>query len=312
MIVESSRLVAILASASPAAEQWVQLLPMGSFKGRDGRGPWTVADRAELEAVLAATLDRMSDMDLVVDYDHQTDLAAKAGVGGTAPAAGWITDVDARADGIWGLVQWTAAAAQKLAAREYRYLSPVFQAEPKTGRVKCIMRAGLTNNPNLSLNAVANSQMDDEKHLAELRSLLKLDEAADMAAVVEAVRAMAEATEINAADPTRFVPIEALEKVTAELNAAKANRSSPETAELVVNAAVESGKVPPALRSWAIELCAADRSAYDGFVTRTAPLLRHITTTNAYGVPPSSKGDSGGVAAEVAANLGLTPKQMGL
>jgi len=42
-------------------------------------------------------------------------------------------------------------------AREYRYVSPVFQFDPKDGSVTRLLRAGLTNNPNLHLTAIAAS-----------------------------------------------------------------------------------------------------------------------------------------------------------
>lgn len=133
----------------------VLLLPGGAFYGRDGRGPWLVKDAT---AVIAATDSQAAGTDLVIDYDHQSDLAAVAGTGGRAPAAGWITALTPAENGaIRAQVEWTQEARRAIAAREYRYLSPVF-AHDNTGRVIRLLRAGLTNTPNLALPAL-NTEM---------------------------------------------------------------------------------------------------------------------------------------------------------
>lgn len=134
--------------AGPAL--WVHLMPIGPVRTRahDGRAPWAVRDAA---GVVAAT--RALGLPLPVDYEHQTDLAASNGR--PAPAAGWIVAFEARADGIFGQVEWTARARAMIAAGEYRYLSPVFQFDGASREVKRILRAGLTNDPALFVKAVA-------------------------------------------------------------------------------------------------------------------------------------------------------------
>lgn len=144
----------------------VLLLPAGAFYGRDGRGPWRVADP---QAVIAASRLLAAGADLVIDYDHQSDFAAVSGTGGRAPAAGWITGLSMAPDGgIRARVSWTPAARRAIAAREYRFLSPVF-AHDAAGRVIRLLRAGLTNTPNLALPAL-NKEMHrmDEPLVAPL------------------------------------------------------------------------------------------------------------------------------------------------
>ncbi len=65
--------------------------------------------------------------DLVVDYHHASALAPRTG--GRAPAAGWITAMELRAEGaeLWGRVLWTAEAAAAVARRQYRFLSPLLR-----------------------------------------------------------------------------------------------------------------------------------------------------------------------------------------
>ncbi len=54
----------------------------------------------------------------------RASFSAVPGVGGTAPAAGWIKRLEARPDGIWAAVAWTEAAQARIRAGEYRYITP--------------------------------------------------------------------------------------------------------------------------------------------------------------------------------------------
>ncbi|RWE48548.1 MAG: hypothetical protein EOS79_08420 [Mesorhizobium sp.] len=138
---------------------WLQLVPAGTFTGRNGQGPWTTGDKASMEQIAANTRQLAGSTEPVIDYDHQAIFGAVPGVGGKAPAAGWIKELKVRDDGIYGRVEWTAAAATAIKAKEYRYLSPVFFHEKTSGRVLAIRMAGLTNTPNLDLVAVAASAL---------------------------------------------------------------------------------------------------------------------------------------------------------
>ena len=150
-------------TATDAAGTWVQLLPPGTFHARqvDGRGPFTTGDRADMEKIVATTKRIAGASDLVVDYDHQSVFGVKDGVGGRAPAAGWLKELQVRDDGIWGRVEWTEAAAAAIRAGEYRYLSPVM-LHTKAGKVLAIRMAGLTNDPAFDLAQVAASSLFSE------------------------------------------------------------------------------------------------------------------------------------------------------
>ena len=124
----------------------VQLLPAGTFSGRDGRGPYF----CDCAAVVRESLRTLNGAPLPVDYGHAMEEATTRA---RAEAAGWISRLEVRPDGIYGTVDWTTSAQQKVADREYRYLSPVFLHEPG-GRVTSLIRVGLTNLPNLRLKAL--------------------------------------------------------------------------------------------------------------------------------------------------------------
>jgi len=144
-----------LSDLSAAGGHWVQLIPAGRFSARDGRGPFDAGGEAELKAILENTLALAGRTELVVDYDHQTLFGARDGVGGQARAAGWVKKMEVRASGIWGLVEWTAAAAEAIRKREYRYLSPVILSHKTSGAVLAIRMTTLTNTPALDLEQVA-------------------------------------------------------------------------------------------------------------------------------------------------------------
>lgn len=137
------------------APEWIELLPAGAFVGRDGRGPFRVSNA---EAVIAATDALRMEAGLPIDYDHATDLAAPSGR--RAPAAGWIRAIEVREGALWGKVEWTVHGTAAVLTHEYRYISPVFEYS-QNGEVQRLLRAALTNNPNLYLTAISANGAND-------------------------------------------------------------------------------------------------------------------------------------------------------
>lgn len=138
--------------------EWITLLPAGPIDARDGRR-W-LNDRPE--AVVAATRARAGTADLVVDYEHQTDYAPQNGQ--SAPAAGWIKEIRHEDGQVRARVEWTARAAAHIAAREYRYISPVhWHDEDPPHRIRAIERVALTNSPAITdLPALARTHTRDD------------------------------------------------------------------------------------------------------------------------------------------------------
>ena len=120
---------------------WIQAVPLGDYKhpvyGEISFTPDTVRNMASnIKNEVRETL-------LDVDYDHK----AKSG-----KAAGWITDADARSDGLYVKVEWTETAKQAIKSGEYKYFSPEYQDKwkhPKSEKVhKDVLFGGaLTNRP---------------------------------------------------------------------------------------------------------------------------------------------------------------------
>ena len=132
---------AVALPADAAAPDWVHLLPAGEIRTADGRGPYRVTN---MTALMAASLAFGK---LPLDENHAIDLAAPQG--GSSPARGWIVDLQQRADGLWGRVEWTPAGRMMMADRAYRGVSPVIQ-HMQDGAITAVLRASLTNNPNFT------------------------------------------------------------------------------------------------------------------------------------------------------------------
>ena len=251
---------------------WVELLPAGVFAGRDGRGPYTTDADAVLAAYAAGKID------LPVDYDHQSLSAAEKA--GPVPAAGWITALESRGGAIWGLVEWVRDAAQLIAARAYRYLSPVFRHD-KDGRVLSLEGVGLTHYPNLHLTPVAHTQGDDtmtDDLLERLRFLLNLPALAtieEIVAEIDKIKARLSAAETAAQsrspDPREWVPMSQHRAVADEL-AALQKRIAAEQADAAVAAAMSEGKIAPALKDWATDYARRDPQGFAAFAA-AAPVL---------------------------------------
>ena len=169
---------------SEGVPEWVHLLPAGEFRGVDGRGPYRVIDP---QAVITAS---MAARELPIDENHATYKAAQNG--GEAPARGWIVEMQAREDGIWGRVRWTDAGTALMTDKSYRGLSPEF-SHTKDGNVLALISAALTNRPNLAaltaLHTDALNPTGDTMDLAALRAALGLPDTADEAAILAAASA---------------------------------------------------------------------------------------------------------------------------
>lgn len=87
---------------------------------------------------------KLSNADMVIDYEHQTLY------GGEAPAAGWLKEFRWEPEvGFFGKCEWTERARKYIENREYRYFSPVFDVDRETNRIMRLYNVGLTNQPRM-------------------------------------------------------------------------------------------------------------------------------------------------------------------
>lgn len=177
---ETINLFSAFADADGPVPEWLHLCPTGTFRGNDGRGPYRLDD---VDAVIKASMARGK---FPLDECHSTDLAAPKGQ--PAPARGWIVEMQARADGIWGRVEWTGSGRTLMEDKAYRGLSPVIASKKIDGQVLRILRASLTNDPNLTLKTIhSQTQGNDMDLMQRLRQTLGLADDASEDAVVTAI-----------------------------------------------------------------------------------------------------------------------------
>lgn len=333
-----------LAEGSPVKR--LQLMPLGKVELRDGRGPFTVGDP---HALIEATRGHAGKTHIVVDYDHQHFFGVKPGVAAQAPAAGWIDPASLRVedDGIWGDVEWTAAAAEKLRAREYRYVSPLFAFDEKSGAVLAILNASLTNVPAIEALAAAasadlGSTMETEQMLlAKIAAALGLADSATEEEVMQSLTALKDgnagmataSAAIAAAAAQLGLPATATAAdIAAAAVAAAKSQDGPDPAKFVpiaamtdlqtrlaalegdkaaavVAAAMEAGKVSPAQKDWATAYASKDLAAFEAYL-KTAPVI--IAPGAQLAAAASQAGGDGLTDSErqVAKMLGRTPEQM--
>ena len=285
-------------------EQSVLLMPAGDIAARDGRR-WRNPDPA---GVIDRSLVRAGDTELVVDYEHQTDLVGQNGQ--PAPAAGWITKLTAAADGIRALIRWNEKALAHIRAKEYRYLSPTFTYD-KAGRVQVILRAALTNSPALDLPALASDRGGSNMHKKLLKLLEKFgltvdkveDEAALDAALAKAediasnqadieradtakalglaadadqVTVVAKAKELAAGkdpDPGAYVPMDEFKAVASQLKTLQDERTE-EKANAQVDEGIRTGKITPAMRDWALGYAGKDPDGFTAYLAALPVLIK--------------------------------------
>ncbi|MBZ9678903.1 phage protease [Mesorhizobium sp. ES1-1] len=323
-----------LTPADAGAGHWVQLCPAGTFKARDGRGPFEAGSGSALQAIIDRTKEIAGATELVIDYDHQSVFGAIEGVGGTAKAAGWVKELEVRADGIWGRVEWTPAASEAIKAGEYRYLSPVLLQSKATGKVLAIRMAALTNTPALDLAQVAASANFSETSAegdpmdkilsalglaagsnedAVLSAITSLKASASAVALAAGVAETATSDQVIAAfkekakpDPAQFVPLSALQELQNTVKVLQ-NSLSADKAEAAVELAIKKGQLSPGMKEWGLDLAKTDLAKFEAFAAG-APVL---TAPQLTGATKRKDGDApilDEAQAQVAAALGVDPK----
>lgn len=328
----------------------MQLTPAGEFRPNDGRElpvPAWYIDAAVAERVIARF--NAKNKPLVVDYEHQT--LNKETNGQPAPAAAWMRALQWReGSGLWAIARPTARALAAIDAEEYRYVSPVFRFDEKTGEVLTIEMAAITNTPAiddmqaLSLRAAATFAFhtDTEDHpmnalLAAILAALKLPDTTTEEQAIAACSklglklatleslttelgvdeggALAACSALKAAsakpDPTKFVPLSAVEEIRGQLAALSAERTN-EKVTALVEQGLADGRLLPALKDWATDLGKSDIAALNKYLA-SAPAIAALSQTQTKGRKPDGdqvRDEHGLDAGELAvcSMTGISPK----
>ena len=142
---------------------------------KDGDIGWANLEGVELTEESATDIIAAFEshgVDLVIDYEHATP-QVEAGGAAKAPAAGWIKGLRyVKGEGLYAdPVEWTEGAAAEIAAREYRYSSPVILYDEETKAIKKLHSVALTNKP----RTIGQSEL-----LAAARLVVELNKETDM------------------------------------------------------------------------------------------------------------------------------------
>lgn len=278
----------------------VQLLPAGLFRARDGRPQsdhpqltdW-LCD-AQTAAVLVARFAQ-DGLPLLIDYEHQTQLAEDNGK--PAPASGWGGNLQwVEGEGLFAEVEWTAAAKAMIRSGEYKFISPVFTYDLQTGRVSKILHAALTNYPALTdLRPVAarhhapnqDNPMPLKPETAQLLGVAEAASVDDIHTAVAALKAKADSTN---PDPAKFVPINTLESVKQELAVLRARQQQADV-DALIEEGKASGKLLPAQEAWARELGNQSAASLRSYLDST-PAIAALKGSQTNGKPPADTGSS--------------------
>ena len=275
----------------------IQLLPAGDYvAGRDGRR-WT---KRSAESIAQKSNEYLPQH--IIDENHATDLRAPRGE--SAPAMGWFTNVRAEEDGsVWADAVWTARGKAALENQEYRYISPVFECDA-SGEIIKIMRAALTNSPNLELQNLNSTQTGQAENPAkentvkkEICAALGLSENATDNEVLAAITALkTQANSAQTVDLAAYAPRADLtqmeqravtaEKALAEMNAAQLKAK----ATAAVEKAVADRKIAPASKDAYLAMCATEEGLSNFTkIMESSPALIPAGTSGASGTPPAAE-----------------------
>lgn len=273
------------------APDWVHLLPAGKVTTVDGRGPYLVKS---LQAIVQASLPAGGK--LPIDECHSIDRAQPLGM--SAPARGWIVELQAREDGLWGRVEWTAAGRLLMEDKAYVGLSPAI-LHTAQGEVRQVLRASLTNAPNLQGLVSLHSEEVQMDWRTKLIELLGLDGEADDAAIEAALKAkmamvQSEHSQNLLGHPTVLALQAQLGDVTGQLQALQ-DDGKRNAATAFVDAAIAAGRVGvKPLRDDYIALHMQDADK----AKRMIEAQPTITGATAAGGVVTAAGQSGGLTAE--------------
>jgi phage I-like protein len=268
---EEVRLIHGTELEGPVAPARVLIAPWGEVESANGS--FVVDDES---AALAVTAFEKHSTDLPIDYEHQTLGGVYASPSGQAPAAGWIKRLIAEPGvGVFADIEWTPQATRMLAAKEYRYLSPVVIVRKRDRKLTSIHSVALTNKPAIvGMNPIVNRadgirRRDGDPQVAD-------DGRPGTASVPaghvpcsdsDAIARLCHVLDLPASVELYDVLVAAGEQLV-ELK----RQTGEERVKQRVVEAMKAGKLVEAQRGWAEALIGSDEALFDQWLA-TAPVV---------------------------------------
>jgi phage I-like protein len=165
-------------------DDWVMLAPLGDHPHALGIQRFTpefIANMANRFNGLLAKLGRLFSGAPTFEGHHDIEPDKYP----NSRSYGWIMNLEARADGLWGKMTWTPEGREMLQNGAFKFISPVFLGKPIGQQNSqtvfepiAFKSLALTNEPNLPLPPLANSKdhMNTITQILELPSEASADE----------------------------------------------------------------------------------------------------------------------------------------
>jgi hypothetical protein len=277
--IESSDDPAILGAANaladqPAPGQWLKLADYGDWPHPSGLQRFTPESAATMvrgfQSLWGRLRRRFGGVPLYIGHPDDPAFAGQSGHDDTRAYA-WITSLEARTDGLYIHPRWSEPGREMLQNAFYKFLSPRWQMRPLgdgTFEPVSLLSVGLTNNPNIPGEAIANQKpateaaipsLNAEEHiLPKLLEVLELDSnAAPEVLLANAEQLAQAASDARSAqtESARFYRLATDADTARQMAEQRADEERSARVELMLDLAELQGRIPPAERtSWREQL----------------------------------------------------------
>lgn len=130
----------------------VLLCPFGDF-WHEGFGVNQKCDQQAFDTIVNWWNDK-GKPEILVDYDHGSESSDDS-----SEAAAWVSNLRVTNRGLEGDLKFTSSGTEKIAGRDYRYLSPVWHIG-EDGRPRDLESLAVTNVPNIQGQPILNRKPD--------------------------------------------------------------------------------------------------------------------------------------------------------
>ncbi len=264
----------------PAPGQWLKLADYGDWPHPSGLQRFTPSSAATMvrgfQSLWGRLRRRFGGVPLYVGHPDDPAFAGQSGHDDTRAYA-WITSLQARDDGLYIHPRWSEPGREMLQHAFYKFLSPRWQMRPLgdgTFEPVRLLSVGLTNNPNIPGEAIANQkpgvatsilvQVTREEILPKLLNALELDPNAAPEVLLANVEQLAQAaseTRSAQAEAARFYRLATDADTARQAAEQRADEERSARVELMLDLAELRGCIPPAERTrWREQL----QSDFDG------------------------------------------------
>lgn len=269
-----------LANDLKAEEEWFQITPIGEFQHPRGLQRIDKAAVEKMENSFHSVLQKLKRRFRGVPiYRGHPDVPGLANEYTDDKAYGWITDLQAREDGLYGKAEWSPEGADMVKSKHYRFPSGYWDAavvsEVKGMKIyqpHTLLSVGLTNRPRIPVQALANSEIQQKENemnreiIAALLGLAATATEADITTKITELRGLP--TRVSALENAETTTKGEIEKANAAKKTAdeKLANVAKERNRLALENAISAGRLTPAeKKEWEAKL----EADYD----TNAPLL---------------------------------------